>query len=110
MAGSCRASAQCPFEALTLFQGVKLGPGMLLTVQVEGQAVDVNDPLFVVVHRAVHPDAGGMESPAGVEVVQGVLVFGAAVGPYRKGRSVLSVLEASYTIQVPPRPISRRTE
>ena len=64
---------------------------MLLAVQVEGQSVDVNDPLFVVVHRAVHPDAGGVETPAGVKVVQGVLVFGAAVGPDRQGRTVSQV-------------------
>ena len=78
-------------KALALLRGVKLGPGMLLAAQVEGQSVDVNDPLFVVVHRAVHPDAGGVESPAGVEVVQGMLVFGTSVRPDRQGRPISQV-------------------
>ena len=64
---------------------------MLLAAQVEGQSVDVNNPLFVVVHRAVHPDAGGVETPAGVKVVQGVFVFGAPVGADGQGRSVAQV-------------------
>ena len=61
---------------------------MLFTVQVVGQAVDVNDPLLLVVHPAVDSHAGGVESEACVMLVKGLLVFVAAVRPDRQGGSV----------------------
>ena len=62
-------------KPLALFGGVKFRPGAFLAAQLEGQPVDVNDALFIVVHAPVHPDAGWMETPTGVKVVQGVFVF-----------------------------------
>ena len=75
-------------EAFLLLCGVKLRPGMLLAVQVEGQSVDVKDALLIVeaVRVRLHPCR--VESPLGVKLVQGLFVFGSCVGADRQDRAV----------------------